>query len=117
MGFVSGECLRIPGMHLLNILKAEGSVRYSRFYGPGTEIEDLAKQLREMGDDNSQLDEHAHVIIEFAAHQMKRRGIVTFTVLDDDLIDGEKDFLIALTDKGKAFVASGQDFPHWDMDL
>ena len=117
MGYVNSGRLKIPGKHLLNVLSKEGSVRYSRFYGHGTEIEDLARQLREMGDDHNNLDDEAHVVIEFAAAQMEDKGLVTFTDLDDDLEDGEKDFLISLTDAGRDFIASGKDFEHWDMYL
>ncbi len=83
--------------YLLGILKAEGAVRFSRFYNDET---DYAKLAAEAGIDEADV-EHAHIIIEDDAQELRRLGIVTFTTLPDRLIDGENDYLIELTENGR----------------
>lgn len=113
MAFVSSEQVRPAGEYLLGILRAEGSVRFSRFYNDDT---DYAKVAADAGIDEDDAD-HAHILIEFAADQLKRFGIVSYTTLPDRLIDGEQDYLIELTAKGKERVATGPAIVFCDMDV
>lgn len=113
MGFVSSEQLNSGGAYLLGVLRAEGAVPFSRFYNAETDYAALASAA---GIDESDAD-HAHVLIEFAAGQLGDAGLVSFNELPDELIDGERDYRIELTEKGKRFVAAGGNFRFRDMDL
>jgi hypothetical protein len=113
MGQVYSEQLSKPGAYLLSLLAAEGSVRFSRFYNDDTDYAALAAAA---GVNESDAD-HAHVLIEFAAGQFETAGLVLFTPLGEKLIDGERDYLISLTDSGRALVAGGGRFRYRDMDL
>lgn len=110
MGFVSSETIRPGGDHLLSLLAREGAVPYSRFYGEDVDIEALAAETGLDAD-------HAHVLIEFAAGQLERAGIVACTPLPARLLDGEGDYSIVLTDRGRAFLAERRRFRYRDMDL
>lgn len=113
MGFVSGEQLSPGGAYLLGVLREEGAVPFSRFYNAQTDYAALASAA---GIDESDAD-HAHVLIEFAAGQLEVAGLVSFSELPDELIDGERDYRIELTEKGKRFVAASRTFRFRDMDL
>lgn len=113
MGQVYGEQLKPAGAYLLGILKAAGEVRFSHFYNKET---DYAALAAEAGIDESDED-NAHVLIEFAAGQLEGAGIVSFTTIDEKLIDGEDDYVIRLTDKGKELLAGGGAFRYRDMLL
>lgn len=113
MGWVNASDVEPAGNYLLGILRAEGSVPYSRFYNDDTDYAALAAAAG-IADAH---EDQAHVLIEFAAGQLERAGLVSFTPLDTELIDGEHDYTIALTDKGREFLASGRPFRYRDMDL
>jgi hypothetical protein len=113
MGFVSGQQLSPGGAYLLGILRAEGAVPFSRFYNTETDYAALAAAAG-IGEPD---EEHAHVLIEFAAGQLEHAGLVSFANLPDELIDGERDYRIELTEKGKRFVEAGRAFRFRDMDL
>lgn len=113
MAFVSSEQVRPGGEYLLGILKVEGTVRFSRFYNGDT---DYAKLAQEAGIDEAD-EEQAHVLVEFAAQQLERFGIASFATLPDKLIDGEHDYAIELTEKGRLFVAEGRKIGFRDMDV
>jgi hypothetical protein len=113
MGWVSSHAMKPAGDYLLGILKAEGSVPFSRFYNDDTDYAALAKAA---GVDES-YEDHAHILIEFAAGQIEAAGLVSFTQLEATLIDGERDYAITLTDKGRSFLVSGQRFRYRDMNL
>jgi hypothetical protein len=119
MGWVYGQQLMPAGKYLLGILQVEGSVPFSRFYNRDTDYAALAKAVAAHDEYASdELDEdHVHIKIEFAAGQLETAGLVTFTPLATRLIDGDQDYMIALTEDGRAFLASGRDFGHRDMCL
>jgi hypothetical protein len=120
MGWVNGSDLKPAGDYLLGILKAEGSVPYSRFYNRDTDYAALAAAVAGRGEEDDEDDvdeEHVHLMIEFAAGQLEDAGLVMFTPLDRKLVDGEPDYTITLTDKGRAFDSSGEAFRYRDMNL
>lgn len=98
------------GAYLLGILRQEDSVPYSRFYARDVDPKSLAAATKLSED-------HAHVLIEYAAFQLEEAGIIAFTQLPSKLIDGENDYLIALTEQGKAFLTSEKGFEYRDMDF
>jgi len=113
---INTEGIRATGLYLLEVLKAEKSVRYSRFYNatPGTE-ESLAAGAMPFVEDNESCDtedlrEEGHVMLDFAAWQLVDLGVVRITFLDERLIDGERDFLIELTEQGERILAEGLTF-------
>ncbi len=113
MGWVYATQMMPAGAYLLGILETEGSVPFSRFYNDDTDYAALAKAA---GLDECDED-HAHILIEFAAGQMERAGIVSFATLPQQLIDGERDYLITLTEAGRELLRSGKAFGYRDMCL
>lgn len=113
---ITSEGIRAAGLYLLEVLKGEKVVRYSRFYNatPGTD-ERLAAGVIPLvvnseSCDAEDLREEGHVMLEFAGWQLLDLGIVRITFLDDSLIDGERDFRIELTEKGEHLLAEGLSF-------
>jgi hypothetical protein len=108
------------GLYLLEILGREGAVNYSRFYGDDQSIEDalvagaLAHFPREDFDEYTErgLREEGHVALERAAWQLKAFGIVRIQELPaaPRLIDGELDYRIELTERGREALANGLTF-------
>ena len=110
------EGIRATGLYLLEVLRAEKVVRYSRFYNatPGTD-ESLATGAMPFVVNNECCDaedllEERHVMLDFAAWQLEDLGIVRITFLDEALIDGERDYQIELTERGAQVLAEGLRF-------
>ena len=110
------EGIRATGLYLLEVLKSEKVVRYSRFYNdtPGSD-KNLAAVVMPFVVDHESCDaedlcEEGHVMLEFAAWQLEDLGIVRTLPLDETLIDGERDYRIELTEKGRHVLAEGLRF-------
>lgn len=116
--------IREAGLHLLDVLKIERAVDYSRFYNfePGTDVK-LAEAVwrhrkAATGEDpedaeyeKNRLLEEAHLCIDWAAWQLYDRGLVRIAFLDGKkLEDEEPDFRIELTPMGEKFLAEGPTF-------
>src|SRR5262249_2493869 len=114
MGFSYAHNIEKAGGYLLALLQVENSVRYSRVYD-GTDATEEAL-LRGMGfgpaidgdTEDDYVPDNAATLMDLAVAELKQGGIVKTTVLDDQLADGEPDYLIELTDKGRAFLESGE---------
>lgn len=108
MGYSDAGAIEQAGTHLLGLLKVEGRVRYSRFYDGSDETHgELKKALGIEDDDDWYCPER---LVDLAAWQLEVGGIVTLTTLDDLLADGEQDYLIELTDRGRSFIERGERF-------
>jgi hypothetical protein len=110
------EGIRATGLYLLGVLKSEKAVRYSRFYNdtPGSD-ESLAAVVMPFVVDHEScgaedLSEEGHVMLEFAVWQLEDLGVVQVSLLDETLIDGERDYRIELTEKGAHVLAEGLNF-------
>jgi hypothetical protein len=110
------EVIRATGLYLLEILESEKVVRYSRFYNrtPGTEDRLVAGAMPFVADREhysaSVLREEGHVMLEFAAWQLEDLGVVRIAFLAENLMDGEPDFTIELTERGARVLADGLTF-------
>jgi len=113
---IDTEGIRATGLYLLEILKSEKVVRYSRFYNhtPGTEERLVAGSMPFVVDseacDAEGLYEEGHVMLEFAAWQLADLGVVRIVFLEENLVDGYPDFQIELTEKGAQVLADGLTF-------
>ena len=113
---IDTEGIRATGLYLLEVLKSERVVRYSRFYNytPGTEERLVAGAMPFVGDseacDAEALSEEGHVMLEFAAWQLADLGVVRIVFLEENLVDGYPDFQIELTEKGAQVLADGLTF-------
>lgn len=117
MGYVSASSLEGPGSYLLQLLKEEGSVPYSRFYNHEDTMPQGLIDSVDAGTSHGDARERAHVDLEWAAYQLADAGIVEMQELPDRLPDDGNDYLIILTDQGREFVNSGESFQYRGMDL
>lgn len=90
--------------HLLEILAGEGAVWYSRFYNRNPDPEAELRAL--FGLEHEW--ESAAVTVDQAVWKLHQAGLVTTTDLPERLMDGESDYLIELTEKGRAAVAESR---------
>ena len=117
--------IKAAGDYLLSVLEAELEVAYSRFYNaePGTDValvdgmwpflmSQPVEHRGELDDgDKEGLREEAHMLLEWAAWQLEDLGVVKITTLSgSELIDGEPDFRIELTERGLRFIEEGKTF-------
>lgn len=113
---ITVDGIRATGLYLLEVLKAEKAVNYSRFYNEAPETEErlIADVLPFVSDSeyctDEDLREEAHVMLDFAAWQLEDLGMVRITFLDETLIDGEHDFRIELKEKGMRVLEEGLRF-------
>lgn len=120
MGYSYANDIEKAGIYLLGLLKAEASVRYSRFYDGEDESQEAL--LRGMGygpaldAEDDYVPECPEHLMDLAAVELEQSGIVTTTELDDLLADENQDYLIELTDKGRGFLEREERFRFWDAE-
>ncbi len=113
--------IRATGLYLLEVLNAEKAVDYSRFYNAtrGTDASLAAGAARFVDEPEccrlEELRQQGHVMLEYAADQLKDLGIVRMTPLDQTLIDGEHDYRIEFTADGES-LANALKFQFRDPD-
>ena len=116
MGFLYAGNLKAAGDYVLKLLKEKNSVRYSEHFYDGSE--ELPRKLRiAFGFEPDDEWNSVEILVDEAVGELAVKGIVETTILPEKMMDGENDYQIALTEKGKAFLASGQEFKYWDLDL
>lgn len=103
MGTTPAQYIERAGKYLLDHLLATGEVRYSAFFDGSAEKH---KQLMEAF---GLKDEHysAEHLIDLAVFQLEDQEIVEKQSLSSTLEDGEEDYLITLTRKGRKRLAAG----------
>ena len=113
MGCVYKNEITKAGRFLFNLLRnGDGVVDYSSFYD-GTEETSKKMQFLIHGEEDDYVS--VELLIDLAADQLKKHGVVKTTVLDVELADGEQDYRIELTEFGRA---SDCAFPQFhDVDL
>ncbi len=120
MGYSYANHIEKAGRHLLGILMAEGSVRYSRFYDGEDETHEAL--LRGMGygpaldgtAEDDYVPECPERLMDLAVAQLERQLVVKTTDLEDLLADGNEDYLIELTDEGRSHLELGGRLRFWD---
>jgi hypothetical protein len=113
MGYIPSGPIQQAGLYLLSVLRADKSVRYSRFYDGRDETHDLLCQALGLNDDWYS----AEVLMDVAADELCNAGIITIASLPELMSDGEHDYTITLTDEGKSFLRSRKAFRFHDVDL
>lgn len=103
------------GDYLWDKLASENQVVYSQFYnhkyGSAEALaKSILKYIQEPEDDEQDVLEDGHLLIEYAAWQLEDIGAVKITKLTDLLVDGDQDYIIELTQHGKSLCKTGLDF-------
>lgn len=113
---IPNELLNQAGAYLLSVLKQETPIRYSRFYD-GTDAT-RHKLIAGVGIDERDADWYSvEAIIDDAVVLFEHIGVVERRLLEERLADGEPDYEIALTDKGRQFVARRKRFCFPDLEM
>lgn len=101
--------------YLLSILAQESPVRYSRFYDGS---EDTSQKLADgIGIEEECKDWYcAERIIELAVYELSEQGIVETRKLDELLTDGERDYEIILTARGRQAHLENAKLSFWDAE-
>lgn len=122
MGYSNANEIQKAARYLLELLKVEGSVRYSRFYDGEDEAQETL--LRGMGYgaalDGTAEDDHVpecpEHLMDLAVAQLERQLVVKTTGLEDLLADDNNDFLIELTEEGRSHLELGGRLRFWDAE-
>jgi hypothetical protein len=105
MNHADAETMTRVGSHLAEVLLNEGEKPYSHFYNDKPGRTKALNNACGLAPD----EENAHCFVEWAARQLESQGYATITELpDSELIDGEPDFLIRLTEQGRSRLERGQ---------
>jgi hypothetical protein len=122
VGYSYANEIEQAAKHLLELLKAEGSVRYSRFYDGQDETREAL--LRGMGygpalDGTAEEDyvpECPEHLMDLAVAQLEQQHVLRTTDLEDLLFDENNDYLIELTDEGRSRLERGDKLRFWDAE-
>jgi hypothetical protein len=115
MGMIHSSMIKKAGDYLLSILIAEPTIRYSRFYnGTKKAASKIRKGMKFTDSDDFY---SAEILIDLAVVVLRERGVVVTRELAARLPDGNNDYEIKLTNKGRRRIDSGVDFkfPHVEM--
>ena len=115
MGYLPGEIIKSGGDYLLSILKWEPQIEYCRFYD-GTE--ETRKRLRErLGLSEEDADWYSvELIMDLAVSQVEEMEFVEVTELEELLADGEPNYRIELTPKGRDFIVKAESYTFPDIE-
>ena len=113
---ISQSNISAAGQHLWNELVSEFQVKYSRYYNHNSgAAKTLAKSIvgyieNPVEDDEQDLLDEGHLLIEYAARQLNDIGATKITMLTELLVDGGFDYQIELTPKGWLYCKTELDF-------
>lgn len=115
MGFTNASIIELGAKHLLSVLASESSIRYSRFYDGS---EETSRQLEDaIGlDPESRGWYSVEHIIDLAVYELSEQGIVGTNNLDETLVDGEPNYEIFLTARGKQALVRNERLRFWDVE-
>ena len=115
MGFTNATLIEAAAKHLLSILHSESPIRYSRFYdGSDKTSQRLADAIGlEPKSRGWYSVEH---IIDLAVYELEKQGVVKTRFLDERLMDGEPDYEIILTSRGKEALVRNERLQFWDAE-
>lgn len=87
--------------HILACLRETPTIRYSRFYDGTEETENALRKIVGLDDDSDE----AEIFMDDAADQLKQAGFVELKDLEIELVDGNPDYEIILTEVGRQMLA------------
>jgi len=115
MGYTDATVIESGAKHLLSILAQQSPIRYSHFYdGSEATSEKLADAIGiEVECRDWYSVEH---IMDLAVYELSEQGIVETKDLDEKLPDGELDYEISLTSRGKQACLHKEKLKFWDAE-
>jgi hypothetical protein len=115
MGYTNADVIELGAKHLLSILVHESPIRYSRFFDGS---EKTSRKLENaIGIEPARRGwypvEH---IMDLAVYELSDQGIVQTKSLNEKLVDGEPDYEIFLTPRGKEAHLRNDKLQFWDAE-
>ena len=102
-------------VYLLKVLMEKKDISYDYFYD-GT-VERHSKLNKEIGLTDKEAEWYvAEMLIDIAAIQLEVKGVVKIKELESELSDGEKNYRIILTGKGRTKIEKGVKFRYYSDD-
>jgi hypothetical protein len=116
MSWVYASDIKKASDYLLEILFSVIEVRYSEIYdGTDETVEQLLSGMGFPEDDYT--PESPELLRDLAAAELERQGFVKLTELDDLLADGERNYLIELTEEGCDKFSNGEEPDFRDLEM
>lgn len=113
MGWCYANEIQKAGGLVLATLRAEGTVRCSRFYDGTERTHHAMTRAAGLTDDEPPVE----LLIELAVGQLEHAGLVTTCELEEKLADRQPDYEIRLTERGRVFLTAGNAFAYEDVEL
>ena len=115
MGYVYEHTIRDAASYLLEILDKSPEAAFSTFYD-GTD-ETAERVHKGVGIDWAPAEEGVALrALEIAIGQLENQGLLTTCPLDSKLADGESDYLISLSPKGKSWCSERFELQFHDAE-
>jgi hypothetical protein len=68
-------------------------------------------------DGDDYMPDNPEFLMDLVANELERQGLVKITFLDEELADGEPDYLIELTEEGIEKMIDGEEPVSRDLEL
>ncbi len=102
---------------LLNELNESETVCYSKYYDGEEKTNESLRIEMEIKEGEFSYDLPYWCLIDFAVIQLNEQGIVDVTDLKSFLLDGEHDYSITITVKGKKVLSEKAQYQIHDVEL
>jgi|ERR1700722_6654456 len=115
MGYTNASVIESGAKYLLTLLAEQSPIRYSRFYD-GTE-ETSEKLENATGIEDECRDWYcAEHVMDLAIYELSEQGIVETRNFNEKLSDGELDYEIFLTPRGRQACIQNEKLKFWDAE-
>lgn len=106
MGHFYKDQIEQAGMYLLEILSKEQQISFDFFYDGSDKKHKLLCEVFGIAENND--DSIVEILLDIAAAELEEFGIVSLKQLGSKLFDGEPNYQIKLTAKGRKVIDSKQ---------
>ena len=110
MGHLYAHNIEKAAKYLVDVMDAEESIDYTRFYDGSDETDRKLQEATGLGD-------NAIVHMDTAVYILEENGVFEITPLESLLADGENNFLITWTGGGRELIQSGEGWKFCDVML
>lgn len=116
MGYFNKDQIEKAGLYLLGILDKKHQVNYDFFYDGTDEKHYHLCEAIGINDNETDDTDIVEILLDIAAAELNKFGIVSITQLEGKLFDEEPNYQIKLTDQGRNIIRNKKKIDFYSTD-
>jgi hypothetical protein len=116
MGYFYKDQIEKAGLYLLDILDKKHQVSYDYFYDGTNEKHYHLVEAIGINDNETDETSAVEILLDIAVIELNEFGIVSITQLESKLADGELNYQIKLTDKGRNIIRNNKKIDFYSTE-